>query len=333
MNHIERIDVMIDGDAPDRVPVSFWRHFYHREDSAGALSEAMLAFQREYDWDLMKVNPRAGYHVQPWGARLEYSGNEFKKTRIAEFPVNESSDWDKIEPVRPDSPAFSEQLEALVRIGKGLRGELYFVQTVFSPLSVAGDLVGDPQLLIDDMKNAPKKIHQVLTAVTESLAAYAVEVLNTGAAGLFFATTEWATRDSISEDLYTEFGKPYDLKVLEAVREAKFNVLHVCKPNNMLPLFVGYPFNILSYADKDEGNMSFSQANELFEDKIIMGGLGAKTVLLNGSPDDVIKEAQEKEGQLPAGKWILGPSCSIPPEVPRENLRALRKWVDSHTAF
>ncbi|MBD3169702.1 MAG: hypothetical protein GF307_09490 [candidate division Zixibacteria bacterium] len=328
MNHIERIDAVLRGEKPDRTPLSFWRHFFHREDNAEGLADAMLAFQQKYDWDFMKVNPRAAYHVEAWGAKLKFFGDEFIKPQIVEFPVNTSSDWDKIETVDPSNQAFSEQLNALKMIKDGLGGELYFVQTVFSPLSIAGDMVKEPRMLIDDMKNNPEKIHRVLEVITQSLIAYSEEVLKTGAAGLFFATTEWATTNTISKELYLDFGKPYDLRVLEAVNDARMNVLHVCKPNNMLELFTEYPFNVLSYADTDDGNMPFDEASKIFPGKAIVGGLGAKTILVNGKPEEVVSEAESKSNLLDSSKWILGPSCSIPPEVPEENLKAVRDWVD-----
>ena len=329
MNHIELIDTLLAGNKPDRTPVSFWRHFFRMETTAHGLAKAMLDFQTEFGWDLMKVNPRASCFIEPWGAEIEFSGDNLIKPQVIKFPVNSSSDWAKIIPMSPDSPAFAEQIQTLHLISSGLRQSVYFLQTVFSPLSIAGDLVPRAEILIHDMKNSPRVIHQVLENITESLIYYCDEILKTGAAGIFFATTEWASRDTITEDLYAEFGKPYDLKVLDATKDAKFNVLHVCKANNMLNLFSDYPFRILSYADTDPGNMNFAEAHRQFPDKIILGGIDYRGLLLNGSPENLIREAEAKSSQIPPENWIVGPSCAIPPEVPIENLRAMRRWADS----
>ena len=152
MNHEERINALLLSEVPDRTPVSFWRHFFHKESTAEGLAEAMLSFQNEFDWDFMKVNPRASYHIEVWKAELEFSGDEFIKPRIARYPVKNSFDWDRINPQKPDNPAFAEQLQALNLISRGLGGKVYFVQTVFSPLSIAGDLVNEPWELINEMK-------------------------------------------------------------------------------------------------------------------------------------------------------------------------------------
>ncbi len=330
MNHVDRIDTIIGGDKPDRIPVSFWRHFFHLETTASGLAQAMLDFQRRYDWDLMKVNPRASYHTEVWGAEVEYSGDEFRKPQIVRHPVNLSSDWNNIVAMNADAPALTEQLQVLEQINKELNGSVYFVQTVFSPLSIAGDLVSKPEVLINNMDTIPSKVHQALRNITDTFMEYCKAILKTGAAGIFFATTEWATKDALSEERYLEFGKPYDLEILNAVSDARFNVLHVCKANNMLPLFTDYPFHILSYADKDPGNIGFDKAYELFPDKVILGGIGAKDLLQHASPEELRKEAEEKLVQIPSSRLILGPSCSIPPETPEKSLTALREWAESY---
>ncbi len=79
MNKRERIMATLKGEDVDRPPVSFWRHFYKEETTHEGLAEAMLGFQGKYDWDFMKVNPRAEYHVEDWGNRYEYSGDDFIK--------------------------------------------------------------------------------------------------------------------------------------------------------------------------------------------------------------------------------------------------------------
>ena len=66
----------------DRPPVSMWRHFYAEETAADTLAEAMLGFQREYDWDFMKVNPRASYHAEDWGLEMRTGGGRLPRARL-----------------------------------------------------------------------------------------------------------------------------------------------------------------------------------------------------------------------------------------------------------
>ena len=143
MNKRERVDAALRGQPVDRVPISFWGHDYLREWSAEGLASAMLENYRRYDWDYMKVNPRASYHVEDWGAELKPSGDPNKGPLWIRPAVTTTSDWRKLRPLEPDRGVLGEQLEALRLIRDGLAGEAYFIQTIFSPLSIAKYLVGN----------------------------------------------------------------------------------------------------------------------------------------------------------------------------------------------
>ena len=78
MNKKERVDAALQGDQVDRVPASMWGHDFQREWDANLLVEAMVENFTRYDWDFMKVNPRASYHVEGWGVKVRPSGEQYK---------------------------------------------------------------------------------------------------------------------------------------------------------------------------------------------------------------------------------------------------------------
>ena len=327
LSHKERIQNLLAGESIDRTPVSFWRHFYHREHSAESLADAMLSFQDKFDWDFMKVNPRAGYHVQPWSAKIHFSANEFVKTQIIDYPVKKLEDWRRIEPVKLSAPVFQEQLQALHLIGQALKGELHFVETIFSPLSIAGDLVESEEVLIRHLREAPQIIHQALEAITQTFEKFVEEILNTGASGIFFATTQWASANYITKEEYLTFGKPYDLRILEKVREAKFNILHVCEPKNFLNLFVDYPVGVVNWDAADPTNLSLDKGYDLMN-RVVIGGINHNQELLDPDPAKVTEQANQTCSLMQGKRWIIGTGCSIPPEVPEINLARLRNIVE-----
>src|SRR5258708_14850291 len=143
MNKRERVDAAVRGAPVDRVPISFWGHDYLKEWTAEGLAEAMLANYRTYDWDYMKVNPRASYHVEDWGATLERTADQNHGHTFTSWPVREAGDWRRLRPLEPDRGVLGEQLVSLRQIREGLSGEAHFIQTIFSPPSVAKYLVGN----------------------------------------------------------------------------------------------------------------------------------------------------------------------------------------------
>ena len=225
----ELLQATLLGEPTDRPPISIWRHFYDFERTAERFSEAMLGFQKKFGWDFMKVNPRSQYHVEDWGTKYEYlDGNNQRPTRSL-VPIKSVSDWGKIQPLNPLKGVLNEHLTSLNLIRKGLSGEVPFVMTIFTPLSIASRLVDSDETMLQYIRNHPKETHAALNSITESFRAYISECLNVGVDGIYLATTSWASSDLITSSEYLEFGRNYDLRLLDAAKEGVFNILHVCK--------------------------------------------------------------------------------------------------------
>jgi uroporphyrinogen decarboxylase len=120
MKHRERVAAAIRGGDVDRPPVSMWRHFFDQETSPEGLAEAMLGFQRRFDWDFMQVNPRASYHAEEWGLQVE--GDGAGAPRTAGTPIRAPEDWRNLAVLKPDSGVLGEQLQALEAIAEGPKG-------------------------------------------------------------------------------------------------------------------------------------------------------------------------------------------------------------------
>ncbi|MBD3306330.1 hypothetical protein GF339_08000 [candidate division KSB3 bacterium] len=60
------------------------------------------------------------------------------------------------------------------------------------------------------------------------------------------------------------------------------------------------------------------------KDVVLFGGLGSQSTIPLGTPQEVVKEAQERLALLSeGGKYLLGPAGSIPTEAPIDNVVAL----------
>lgn len=324
--HKDRIRAVLKGERVDRLPISFWRHFYDKETNASDLAEAMVNFQRKYDWDFMKVNPRASYHIEGWGARVEFSSNPLVKTKVIEKPIKKTEDWKRLKVLDSSNKAFKEQLGALKLIKREFKDEIFILETVFTPLSVAGDLVKEEDL-IKDIREKPELIHQALEVITETFSDFAAECLDAGADGIFFATTEWATKGHLTEEEYLEFGKPYDLRILKKVESAELNILHVCKSHNFLTLFADYPVKAVNWDSTDPTNLNLKEGARILN-KTVLGGIDQKELLFKGTPEDVFNKVKELIALSREIKLILGPGCVISPETPVENLEAAKKAVE-----
>ncbi len=325
-SHKERLELILSGEKPDRYAASFWRHFYHKENNAKGTAEAMLDFQKAFDWDFMKINPRADYHIEDWGLTQKLSTAEFQKHTVLKYPIEKLADWNKIEPLKPTAPVLSEHLQVVSLIRRGIGRDFPILMTVFTPLAIAGRMVADDNLLVEHIRSQPEKIHRALRAITDTFIKYVQELRNAGADGIFFATTQWASSNLISWKEYEEFGVPYDLEVIHAAEKEALNLLHVCSSNNYLSQLAKIDYNCKMYNwdGDDPTNYQLDKTYELLKGKTLAGGVDHRGWLLKSEPDEIPFQMQRIKKYLDPARVIIGPGCSIAPEVPRDNLKQIR---------
>ncbi len=323
----ERIDAVLLGEEPDRIPVSFWRHFYEYESDPIQLAEAMLLFQENYQWDFMKINPRSTYYHEDWGSKYRFYKDGRKPERIS-VAVEKVSDYNKITPLEPlKAKALREHIDAVHYIKKGLPKNFYFVMTIFSPLSIVADMSPSKEIFYQFMKEDAKAVKGALESVTVTFEKFCEELLNVGVSGIFFATTHWGTYNRLTEEEFDEFSRPYDMRVLKKVEECPFNILHVCKSRNMLGHLKDYPVSAFNWDAADPTNLPLDEGRDLLK-KPVIGGIDQKKISLLDAPS-LTSYAHSLYRRMGKRMWILGGGCTIPPNTPSNNLKALREWVES----
>jgi uroporphyrinogen decarboxylase len=326
LSHRERILTILSGQKPDRFAASFWRHFFHLEHDANGTSEAMLVFQKRFDWDFMKINPRADYHIEGWGFKQEFSRSEFEKHTKQVFPIKTEDDWLNIKPLPLSSLALAEHLKVVSIIRKRSDRELPILMTVFTPLSIAGRMVAEHQTFLDHLHAAPDKVLSAIEAITVTFVKFAEELRNAGADGLFFATTHWASSDMLTWEEYQRFGVPYDLRVIRAAGEDALNLLHVCSTNCYLKQLadIDYPARMINWDSFHPTNPPLDKAYDLLPGKTLVGGVDHNGWLPNSTPGEIAAAIDDIRKKHDSARVIIGPGCAIPPETPMENLRAIR---------
>src|SRR6266540_7291133 len=303
MSKTERVLAALKGAEVDRVPVSAWWHDFEREWSAEGLAEMTLEQYRKYDWGFIKVNPRASYFGEAFGAN--YAQREGRQPDLVEPGVSSAEHLRRIKAQDGASGVWAEQLEALRLINDGLNGEAPFIQTIFSPLATMSRITGSTKYVQRLMKENPDDLLTALQPIAETLAAYSKASLDAGAAGIFFATVEWGSADVISIEDYKRFCRPFDLKVLGAVQGAPFNVLHVCRTNNHLSQLLDYPdIAAFHWAVHQQGNPALSEI-AVKTDRAVMGGVSQEETMTSGAPQGVSREARDAIQETKGQRFLL----------------------------
>src|SRR6266508_3510188 len=153
---------------------------------------------------------------------------------------------------------------------------------------------------------------------------FAARSVEAGAAGVFFAISGYASADAMSLGEYERLALHHDVRVMGAVPEAAWcNVLHLCGPRVHLDLAPSFErAHAVSWSVHEDGNPALAEGREL-AGRAVMGGLDHRGTLVRGRPDDVLREVRSALAITGGKGLLLAPGCSVPPEAPEENLRAI----------
>ena len=302
------------GEQVDRVPVSLWLHNFATENSAETLAAETLRLARRFDWDLLKPQSRAQCFAEMWGLRYTPSRERAMPYTATRTPLATADDLRRLEPADSHGGALGEQLQALHAIRKAVGTETPIIWTVFSPLMVLPFLVaGGRAMALELMRSEPAAVEHALSAMAETLAAYARAAVAEGADGLFYATN-MATRELSTTAECRRFQRPYDLRILGGVDSAPFNVLHVCGTGILFDEFVDYPMAALSWATVP-GNPSLKEAHRR-TGRAVIGGLPAKPEIASLPPSEVESRGRRAIAEMGGRFLVLAPDCSINPDTP-----------------
>jgi uroporphyrinogen decarboxylase len=96
-------------------------------------------------------------------------------------------------------------------------------------------------------------------------------------------------------------------------------------------LAADYPVDVLNWDKYADSGPSLAEARHV-TNKTLAGGLSIKT-LLEGTEEDVLKEARRAIAQTEGRGLILTPTCTINGRSPEVNLKAIRRAVEEFSVL
>lgn len=306
MNKIERVTNALKGEAVDRPPFSFWYHFGLQHMPARKHAKAEIDFYRAYDLDFLKVMSDYPY---PLPRNLE--------------AIETEEDWKRIEPVPATDPCWHEQLAALSMIDDAIGKEAFFIETIFSPWTTARRLARSGSVAVARQRY-PETLLGAMEAIATSLADYSKEALKRGAAGIFLSLGA-ASEDVMTADEYEMWGRPFDLKILEAVSEANFNVLHIHGKRIHFDSVMNYPASALNWSH-------FATSPSLKEGKArsgktVLGGIDEATASHVSAPE-IREQIENTIREIGTRGLIVTPGCSVATDTREQSLRTIKTAVE-----
>jgi uroporphyrinogen decarboxylase len=178
------------------------------------------------------------------------------------------------------------------------------------------------------IRTNPQEVLSGLKVITETTLRFIEEVKKLGIDGIFYAV-QHAQYGLLSENEYLQFGKAFDLEILEQTQPFWFNMLHVHGEDIMFQLIKDYPVQIINWHDR-ETYPNLAEAQKIFKG-VVCGGLSREKKMVFGMPEDIFAEAREAITATGGKRFILGTGCVVPVIAPLGNIRAARESIEKIT--
>ena len=158
ITHRQRLETCLSGEKPDRPPVALWRHFPVDDQTPEGLAEATLNFQKLYQFDFVKVTPASSFCVKDWGSQDEWTGDPEGTRDYTHRVIQQPEDWTRLQALDPARGHLGDQLKCLEILEAELGPNTPIIQTIFSPMAQAKNLVGGDELLVH-IRRYPDAVH------------------------------------------------------------------------------------------------------------------------------------------------------------------------------
>ncbi len=325
LTHRERLQACLADDAAlDRPPVTLWRHFPVDDQSPETLAAATLNFQNTYDFDFVKVTPASSFCLKDWGAVDVWEGNPEGTRRYVQRVIEHPRDWETLPVLNPrKAPYLSAHLTCLQIIRKNLPAETPLLQTIFSPLAQAKNLVGGPRLIVH-LRQYPEAVMKGLATIAKTTRRFVEACMKIGIDGVFYAV-QHAQSDLLTLDEYLKFSLPLDLSILEPARSLWCNVLHLHGEHIYFDLVKEFDFPIVNWHDR-QAFPSLAEGKKRFNG-VVCGGIDQESLVF-GNRLTVWTQAEEAIKQTGGRHFILGAGCVVPIIAPHGNFLAARQSVE-----
>lgn len=326
MDKRERLERVLAGERPDRLPVALWRHWPGDDQRAADFARSVLHFQQVFDWDFINITPASASAVSDYGVRTDWRGEISGDRAIIKAPVTRSLEWTELRPLDPMRGEQGKLLTAVQFIDEAARldGVPYLI-TIYSPLTQAA-MLGKGDLLLRNLRSHPDRLHTGLNVITESVLRFIEALKRTGVAGIFYVLGH-ASFALMSEAEYQQIGLPYDRKILQSLPTKWWlNAVSLANHAPMFSLAATYPVQMLHW-DISSVKPTVDKARTFYKGTLC-GGLSAEQHLLLGTPAMIRQVATDLLKYTGDRHFILSAGGPLPVSAPLSNLHAARAFVD-----
>ena len=333
MTSLERVQAVLAGQMPDRVPV-IPQGFMFSAKTAGydigainrnpaKMAESHRISQEKYGYDGCVVDVDDATLAEACGAKVIFREQDVASVD-EHHPVLE--DLREIDDLKMPDPLkdgrICEWLETVERLKAAIGDHVFIMgRADQGPFSLLCLLRGTQEFMVDLLTEDEEVIRHALEWITEAHTRFALAQLKAGAHATSMGDA-YASPNLVSPDMYRDFAFPYEQKVVENLRHTGMPYsVHICgDTNRIVPLMGQTGARILEVDWKvDMG----AARKAVPEDVVLMGNLNPSDPLCLGTPDQVRQQAKDIIEATRGKGLILSSGCAMGANTKPENMEAM----------
>ncbi|MHC1604927.1 MAG: uroporphyrinogen decarboxylase family protein [Candidatus Methanofastidiosia archaeon] len=326
----DRVITTLEHDEPDTVPTAspfqgYWALDHARISVSKSIKDPRLAATLQIK-EVKKSGFDAFENMWDWLAPVEAIGGEVKieskGNPVTIKPLlKKSHDIDNLElPDIMENERIRAAVETFVLISQLNRNEKFSYATVVMPFTLAGEIRGTQNLMMDIYKDRQSTL-KLLDFCATVVKGFSQILIEKGVECIHFCDPV-ASGELISSEAFQEFSLPYIKDVLNYCSKRNiYSAIHICGDiNDRLVLFNELRTNILSI----DSNVNLKFAREkINQNLILLGNISPLETLYMGRPEDVRSQARSCIEKMGKREYILAGGCDITVGTPLQNLRTL----------
>lgn len=324
MTKKERLDAVLAGRKPDRIPFSFYYHFQGIPEKEKDYVKAHLDFYRESNVDFLKI--MCDELLYPFYETIECA-----------------SDWAKVTPLPKDDPFFLESIRRCSEITAAVGDECYTYYTFFAPFSLirnaatiteqalAGRTVDET--IMAHLKEDEAAVLHALEVIAHDLVYLADKIIHESGCKGIYQSVQGAEKGRMSAEEYAHWVEPSDRIVIEGINQfSSANILHMCSwagyPNHM-EYWKNYPAGVKNWGISIE-ELSLSGGLTYFPGCVLMGGFDNRRgkTLHSGTKEEVKQNVRALLNEMGNVPFILGADCTVPSDIDADRFQWVREALE-----
>ncbi len=333
----ERILAVLAGRKPDRLPCMpitmmfaadiFGAKYGQYVRDYRILVDAQLKTATMFGFDYVSAISDPTREAADQGAKIQWYEDEPPAVIEAEALFADKSALAAVlSPGKITGGRMEDRLRAIELLRRRAGKDLLVEGWVEGPCAEAADLRGLSRLMTD-FSDDPRFVRDLFEVVLEVAIHFAAEQIKAGADIIGVGD---AAASLVGPRIYSEFVWPCEKKLVDSIHANGGMVrLHVC----------GNTRRILEAMGKLECDLvdidypvDMEQArSQMGPQQTLAGNLDPVRDLRNGTPE-AISQKLEKIWRRTDGRWIVGAGCEVVRDTPHENLRAMVKFAQTHSA-